>query len=248
MHTVIKIGVTYTGTDEKHNNYVNWLKGSDRVEIITLNPAYIDLESIENYDGIVLSGGIDMHPKYYHSGKTDYPNAPDHFNENRDQFEVAVFEISQQNNIPVLGVCRGMQLVNCVMGGTLTQDIGPVANAIHKYEHNDKAHGINIIPGSLLNEITGVERSVTNSAHHQSIKITGEGLQVNCMSDDGIIEGVEWAGKEERSFFLGVQWHPERMYKLHLGQSPVTKNIRDRFINEIKKSMENQSKLNYENY
>jgi putative glutamine amidotransferase len=237
MQTAIKIGVTFTGTDEKHRNYVNWLKGNEHIEIIALSPLHTGLENIRHFDGIVLSGGIDMHPGYYHSDITDYPNAPRHFNKKRDEFEVAVFNISQQNNIPFLGVCRGMQLVNCVLGGTLTQDIGPVSNAIHRYEKNDKAHGINILPGSFLNEITGVERTITNSAHHQAIDMPGKGLAINCISDDGIIEGIEWNDPENRSFFLGIQWHPERMYKFHLGQSPVTKNIRDRFINEIKKCM-----------
>ncbi|MBC7887008.1 MAG: gamma-glutamyl-gamma-aminobutyrate hydrolase family protein [Ferruginibacter sp.] len=239
MQTLIKIGVTYTGTDEKHGNYVQWLKGKDPVEIIALSPAHSDLESITSFDGIVLSGGIDMHPKYYQSSITAYPNAPEHFNEKRDEFEAAVFEISRQNNIPLLGVCRGMQLVNCMLGGTLEQDIGLVANAIHRFEKNDKAHGIHIVPGTLLNEISGLERSVVNSAHHQAIKTLGKGLTVNCKADDGIIEGVEFTENENGAFFLGIQWHPERMYKLQLSESPVAKNIRDRFITEIKSSMEN---------
>lgn len=237
---VIKIGVTYTGTDEKHSNYVQWLKGSEHMEIITLSPLHTELESIKHFDGIVLSGGIDMHPKYYHSDSINYPNAPEHFHENRDEFEMIVFEISQQYHIPLLGVCRGMQLVNCILGGTLIQDIGPEANAIHRYEHNDKAHGINIVPDTLLNEITGVERSVTNSAHHQSIFTLGKGLVSNCIADDGIIEGVEWTEKENKPFFMGVQWHPERMYKFHLMESPVSKNIRNRFIAEIKNAIENK--------
>ena len=203
MHPLIKIGVTYTGTDEKHSNYVKWLKGDD------------------------------------HSERTEYPNAPEQFNEKRDEFEIAVFEKCIQNNIPMLGVCRGMQLVNCIQGGTLTQDIGTVSNMIHKYDQNDKAHGINIFAGTLLNEITEAERTVTNSAHHQAIKLLGNGLAINCTSDDGFIEGVEWSDKENKPFFIGIQWHPERMFKLQLASSPVSKNIRDRFINEIKKSMDN---------
>lgn len=236
MQTVIKIGVTFTGSDEKQSNYVKWLKANERVEIFHLSPLNTDLESINKFDGIVLSGGIDMHPKYYQNKEVNYPNAPRHFNEKRDQFEMAVFEKSQQNNIPLLGVCRGMQLVNCIMGGNLIQDIGPVANAIHRSGEHDKAHGINITPGSLLNEIMGVARTVANSAHHQSIDTIGNGLNINCVSDDGIIEGLEWTHTENKPFFLGIQWHPERMYKLHLGESPVAKNIRDRFIKEIKKS------------
>ena len=231
----IKIGVTYTGTDEKHSNYVHWLKGKDQVEITVLSPEHTGLENVHGFDGIVLSGGIDMHPKFYKNHNTNYPNAPDHFQEKRDAFEIEVFKISQQYQLPLLGVCRGMQLVNCVMGGTMTQDIGPVANVIHRYDQDDKAHGINVAPDSFLHEIMGLGRTVVNSAHHQSILELGEGLSINCTSDDGIIEGIEWSEKKEKSFFIGVQWHPERMHKLGLEQSPVTKNIRDRFINEMNK-------------
>jgi putative glutamine amidotransferase len=208
IQRVIKIGLTYTGTDEKHQNYLRWLKGNEDIQIVRLSPADNNVEEVKNLDGIVLSGGVDVHPKYYHSDIIDYPNAPEMFNEERDAFEKQVFEISQQKNIPLLAVCRGMQLVNCLLGGTLLQDIGPVANTIHRFEHNDKAHGINIVPGTLLHEITGVERSVTNSAHHQAINTAGKGLVINCTSDDGIIEGIEWTEKINKSFFFGCSMAP----------------------------------------
>lgn len=239
MQDLIKIGVTFTGTDEKHSNYVNWLKGKDLIEIITLSPEVTQLENIKNLDGIVLSGGVDMHPKFYNNYVTDYPNKPIIFDEIRDEFELEIFRLSQLNSIPVLGVCRGMQLINCALGGTLVQDNGIIANAIHRFENKDKAHGINILSGTLLNEITGQERSIINSAHHQSINKLGGGLVVNCLADDGIIEGIEWLVKDNKSFFLAVQWHPERMYHFNLQTSPVTKNIRDHFIKEIKKSNKN---------
>ena len=235
---IIKIGLTYTGTEEKHNNYVNWLKAVPEIEIITLSAEQANLEIIKDLNGIVLSGGIDVQPKYYGSNTIDYANAPPVFNEIRDAFEKSVFEISQQNNIPLLAVCRGMQLVNCLLGGTLTQDIGLVANTIHRFEVNDKAHGLNILTGTLLNEITGVERSITNSAHHQAIGEVSKDLKINCLADDGIIEGIEWADPTGKPFLLGIQWHPERMYKFHMADTPVSKNIRERFIKEIKKSIE----------
>ena len=232
----IKIGVTHTGTEEKHSNYVKWLKGEENIEVRALSPGPTKLDSIQSFDGIVLSGGIDMHPKYYQSSQLRYPNAPEFFHEQRDAFELDVFNITRKKNIPLLGVCRGMQLINCALGGTMVQDIGE-ANMIHRFEQNDKAHGINLIPGSLLNEIANQDRGVVNSAHHQAIKTLGNGLTVNCESDDGIIEGLEWKQKENCPFFLGVQWHPERMFKLGLAQSPFSKNIRDVFITAIKKHL-----------
>lgn len=237
MQNKIKIGVTFTGTAEKHSNYVNWLKGNEAIEIITLSPEINDPEYIQNLHGIVLSGGVDIHPKFYNNTLTDYPNKPNHFDEIRDEFERAIFNLSQQKSIPLLGICRGMQLVNCLQGGILTQDNGIVANAIHQFETNDKVHGINITPNTLLKEILGVDRSIANSAHHQSIKKLGEGLVINCLADNGIIEGIEWQEKKNKPFFLAIQWHPERMHHFNLQTAPAAKNIRDHFIKEIKKTI-----------
>ena len=232
----MKIGLTYTGFEEKHNNYLQWLNGNEDIELVTLSKDNRDDKIIKSLDGIVMSGGVDVHPKYYNSN-TGYTNAPEHFDEERDLYEIAVFNISQQNNIPLLGVCRGMQLVNCILGGSLIQDIGSDANKIHRFLQNDKAHGVNIETGTLLIEIAALQRGVVNSAHHQAVNVVGKGLQVNCISDDGITEGLEWADKLNKSFLLCIQWHPERMYKLGLQNSTLSKNIRDRFIKEIKKSI-----------
>ena len=240
IQTVIKIGVTYTGSDEKHNHYVHWLSANQLVEITRLSMHDNNLDAVNQLDGIVLAGGLDMHPKYYCNDVTDYPNAPHAFDEKRDAFEIAVFELSQQRNLPVLAVCRGMQLVNCVMGGTLIQDIGPIGNAIHKFDQHDKAHGINIVPATILNELTAIDRSFANSAHHQCIDQLGKGLAINCTSDDGIIEGIEWDDPKNNAFFMGVQWHPERLFKFHLPESPLTKNLRDRFIEEVQKSIKHR--------
>ena len=93
-----------------------------------------------------------------------------------------------------------------------------------------------------MHEITGFERTVINSAHHQAVDIVGKDLVINCSADDGIVEGIEWQDKENKSFFLGVQWHPERMYKFHLNESPATKSVRDIFMNAIKNKIATQLK------
>jgi putative glutamine amidotransferase len=236
METKIKIGLTYTGTEEKHNNYVNWLKGNDDIEIIKLSAEDNNSDKVKELDAVVLSGGVDAHPGSYGSNKIDYPNAPAAFNEKRDVFETEVFNTSLQKKIPVLGICRGMQLINCILGGDMTQDIGPAANSIHRNDGNDKKHSVTILPNSLLSEITNAAEDNANSAHHQSINKIGGGLKVNALSEDGIVEGIEWNDKAGKPFLLGIQWHPERMYKFDMQASPLSKNIRDYFINEIKKS------------
>lgn len=223
------IGLTHTGNPTKHQFYLNWLQGKDDISIITLSVKDNNLEALEKCDALVLSGGIDVHPKFYGNQTVDYAGAPDQFNEQRDQFEITAFNTAQKNEMPVFAVCRGLQLVNCILGGDLRQNLGDALNKIHKGEP-DKHHPVNIQKDSLLYEITGQSAGEINSAHHQAINRLGDGLKANCLSDDGTIEGIEWQDKHDKPFFLGVQWHPERMIKFHLDQTPLSKAIRDRFI------------------
>ena len=238
MEQKMKIGLTYTGTEEKHNNYVNWLKGNDAIEITKLSAADNNLQKVKEMDAIVLSGGIDMHPKNYGSNVKDYPNAPGEFQEDRDAFETAVFELAQEQQLPTLAICRGMQLVNCILGGDLIQDIGPKANKLHRSDTTDEKHEVLILPGTLLRQIAGKEKDEANSAHHQCVNKLGDGLMANAQSDDGIIEGFEWANKKNKPFLLGVQWHPERMYKLNIAASSLSGNIREYFIEAVGKNMQ----------
>ena len=238
----MKIGLTHTGIEEKHQNYIKWLAGNDDIEIIQLSEQDNNAEIIKNYDALILSGGVDIHPKFYKSEKINYPHSPKKFNEKRDEFEIALFQLAQKTNKPVFGICRGFQLINCIYKGTLKQDIGDELNKIHKAEiinhiQKDKAHGLDIEEGTILYDIVKAGRLVVNSAHHQTIDKVGEGLKVNCRSDDGLIEGFEREYSNGKSFLLAVQWHPERMYKFNLEGSPVSKAIRNRFIEEVKKSM-----------
>ena len=235
----MKIGLTYTGDKEKHQNYINWLKGDDDISILVLSAEENNAELLKECDGLVLSGGIDIYPLYYGSNELNYTNGPAQFQKQRDEFEIAAFHHMQEQNKPVLGVCRGLQLINCIYEGTLQQDIGDESNKIHKAEiinkiQKDKAHGVDVESGTLLHEILNADRMVVNSAHHQSIQQLGKGLKVNCRSDDGLIEGFEREFPNNKPFLLAVQWHPERMYKFNLEKSPVSKAIRDRFIEAIK--------------
>ncbi len=237
----MKIGLTYTGSSEKHDNYVRWLKGNEDIDVIQLSAENKNAGETKQCDALVLSGGIDIYPKFYKSKKFNYANHPEKFREDRDEFEISVFYIAQENKMPVLAVCRGFQLVNCILGGNLQQDLGTALNKIHRAENNlDKAHGLNIEPGTLMNDIIQVQRSVVNSAHHQALKKIGKGLKINCVSDDGTAEGFEWGDQLNKPFLLGIQWHPERMFKFGLQDSPLSSAIRKRFIEEIKKSMTNR--------
>ena len=231
----MKIGLTYTGYEHKHRNYYNWLKGDDDIEIITLSAEKNNASAVKDCDGLVLSGGIDNNPTFY-GGSLDYANRPDEWNVARDLFEKELYEYAIRNSIPVLAVCRGLQLVNVLQGGKLKQDLGPL-NEIHMaVEEIDKEHAVEVYKHTLLSDIVKLETGNVNSAHHQAIDELGEGLMINCRAADGTIEGTEWKDKSDKPFLLCIQWHPERMYKLSMEESALSKNIRNRFIEEIIKS------------
>ncbi|MBO9618204.1 MAG: gamma-glutamyl-gamma-aminobutyrate hydrolase family protein [Niabella sp.] len=230
----MKIGLTYTGSEQKHNNYINWVKGADAIEVITLSVAQNNLNEVANCDGIVLSGGVDISPEYY-QGDITYANAPEGFQKDRDDFETAVFAATQKNGIPVLGICRGMQLVNCIYGGSLEQDLGE-KNTVHRVANNlDKVHGVTVVAGSLLYDITGSEHVAVNSAHHQALGRIGTNLRVTATSADGVAEALEWQDATYASFLLCVQWHPERMFTFGLQDNSPSKGLREKFLNAIKR-------------
>jgi putative glutamine amidotransferase len=227
----MKIGLTYTGSEEKHNNYVKWLKGENEdIEVLKLSADDNNLDALNSCHALVLSGGIDMHPKFYNNPRLVYPNAHE-FDVQRDMFEIDAFRFSLDKHTPVFGICRGLQLINCVLGGNMKQDLGEL-NKTHKGDP-DKRHMIKVKPGTLLEKITGSKEGETNSAHHQAIDILGKDLQINCVTEDGTVEGIEF-NKPELPFLLAVQWHPERMFNFQLQNTPLSKAIRDRFVEEIR--------------
>jgi putative glutamine amidotransferase len=127
-----------------------------------------------------------------------------------------------------------LQLVNVSQGGSLLQDIEEAGKQSHRTEAGaDQKHAIQIQLGSLLADITGITEGVVNSAHHQAIDRIGEHLRVNCLSADGIAEGIEWKDKKNRAPLLCVQWHPERIENKNT--YPLSKKIRDWFLMEAAK-------------
>lgn len=239
MSTKIKIGITYS--EARYENYPPWIKGNDpNIEIVELHWEKHDMDEVwdivEDCDGIVLSGGVDMHPSFYDSERIDYPNGPKEFNEVRDEFEMHVFETALNFDHPVLAICRGLQLVNVALGGTLMQDLEEGGNKDHR-RHNsvDGQHELKILDNTLLANIAGSTKGNVNSAHHQGLGVVSDELIVNSYSPDNVIEGAEWKSKEGKNWLLAVQWHPERM--LDKETNPLSKNIRETFLHEVRKSV-----------
>jgi putative glutamine amidotransferase len=225
------IGITHT--EARYENYPLWIKGNDtEIEIIKLTAE--NKKDLESCDGIVLSGGVDTHPSFYGNQRLNYPLAPDSFNQERDVFELSVFKYAQENNIPVLGVCRGMQLVNIALGGNMIQDIEESGKRDHRRHGNlDGVHEIEVEHGSLLHTITGCNKGTINSAHHQALKEIAPPLKVTSFSPDGIPESTEWKEPQGKPFLLCVQWHPERLSQVQPG-NPFAGAIREGFLKAVR--------------
>jgi putative glutamine amidotransferase len=229
----LKIALTRTENPEKHQFYVHWLAASAQIEVVTLSAPEDNLDALTHCQGLVLSGGIDIHPRFYGSQRLDYPGAPSHFDPARDQFEMAAFQLASDRRLPILGICRGLQLINVICQGTLIQDLGDEPPENQHLGNPDTFHLVQVERGTLLHDLVGSDEERINSAHHQAVKQLGEGLLVNCRAEDGTVEGIEWLRKKEKPFMLAVQWHPERMFKFQLENAPMAKKIQQRFLEEI---------------
>ena len=175
---------------------------------------------LEDADGLLLTGGVDVDPGFFGAephpllGLVDLP---------RDHFEMALYRVARVKGIPVLGICRGHQLINVAAGGTIHQHI-PALSGTVQHEQLDISgtplHKVALEPGSTLAQAFGTERIRTNSYHHQAVDKPGQDLRVVGQSADGIAEAIE---NTDGSFVLGVQWHPEMSFQTHSEQiAPFT--------------------------
>lgn len=167
------------------------------------------LRFVEHLDGLVLTGGADVSPLSY--GQTPIREAWSG-DKLRDDYESWLVRWCVEHRRPVLGLCRGAQLLNVALGGSLFQDIGEqVAGAlVHRdwERYDETGHAVRLEAGSWISEIYGgADRIAVNSVHHQALRDVASGLKVTAWAPDGIIEAVEWIDDER--FLVAVQWHPE---------------------------------------
>ena len=164
----------------------------------------------QTFDGFLFPGGHDLDPALYHGPRSEKtgPLCPQ-----RDGMERRLFPLVLESRKPLLGICRGIQLFNCMLGGDLYQDIPterPSGIEHHETPPYDKvAHSVTVEPGSLLERILGCRTLGVNSYHHQGIKNLGRDLQICALAPDGLVEAVS---VQNHPFALAVQWHPEFSY------------------------------------
>jgi putative glutamine amidotransferase len=163
-------------------------------------------------DGLVLTGGVDVEPALY--GRAPHATVT-RTSAERDEFELGLVRRALAADLPVLAICRGLQVLNVALGGTLVQDLpSTIGTAV---SHDDKArprtgiaHDVSILPGSRLHALLGIDEAAVNSFHHQAVAALGHGLVPAAFSADGVVEAVELPGAR---FVLGVQWHPEAFWR-----------------------------------
>ena len=164
-------------------------------------------------DGLLLSGGSDLDPSYY--GEKAVAELGVTVPE-RDAFEMSLLEHALRRGLPILGICRGMQILNVALGGTLFQDLPSQMDHLVLLGHRQETpkwqptHEVEVEGGSKVGQIMGVDELKVNSYHHQAVKDLADGLVGVAHAPDGVVEAVEWGDLSQR-WLVGVQWHAEAM-------------------------------------
>lgn len=191
--TLPKIAIV--GREKFTVNYEKMLSTLSIPYEITLN-----IGSLHNFDGLLLPGGGDITPAFFGEKNTVSQNIDTEL----DILQIQAMELFVSQKKPILGICKGMQLINVVLGGTIIQHL-PTA-AFHQYTDNDQYHSVTNTPGTLAHFLYG-DSCPVNSAHHQGIGVLGKDCHVMQLACDGVIEGIYHAHLP----IFGVQWHPERI-------------------------------------
>jgi putative glutamine amidotransferase len=191
--------------------YTNALAGAGLVPMVLppIDPA-LAVASLRDVAGLVLTGGEDVDPAAFGESRhpaTDAPHAE------RDAYEIALSLAAHEQRVPTLAICRGAQVLNVALGGTLVQDIPSQEPSDVEHapvgKRAERVHAVDIEAGSRLAHIVGARRISTNSSHHQAVRRTAGALRVTARSEDGIIEGLE--PRDPAWWAVAVQWHPEEL-------------------------------------
>jgi len=226
----IRIAISKATPENVYHNYIRWLKAADStIQYFDLYHLKIDsaMKLLATCDGLLLTGGTDIYPgKYGKESDTARCWEPDL---KRDSLEILSVAKALETGLPILGVCRGHQLLNVYFGGSLIIDIPTDLDTMIKHMQPNTYgtyHEIQIKKGTLLYDIVGKTSGVVNSNHHQGIDVLATPLESAAYTEDYLIESVCLKYYEDEPFLLGVQWHPERM---DYG-SPLSINIVKSFL------------------
>ncbi len=221
---------------EGSKRYINWIHHTDpTVEVIDL--ARYDADSaiiiLRTCNGVIMTGGEDVVPAYY--GKAEEAIRCEDMNGLRDKREFAIIKETQRIKMPIFGVCRGQQIMNVALGGTLTIDLptdrpSDVSHRNSK-EYDKCLHAVYPVKNSWFKNIVKVDSGDVISIHHQAIDKLAPGLRVVAWSKDKVAEAVEWENPKAHSFLMAVQFHPERAKDLN---APMSKPLMEAFLKAAK--------------
>jgi putative glutamine amidotransferase len=222
------IGITSSPLREEHSServalprdYVDAVIAAGGVPIILPTQDDNNEAILGLVDGLLFTGGADVRPAVY--GDEEVHPSTYGIDDLRDRFELNLLNEAVEREVPFFCICRGIQIMNVALGGTLIQDIADQYSPEiqHRQQHvgivaTQPSHSVNASPGSLLAEIYGTTEISTNSFHHQAVRDVAPCLEIEARSPDGIVEAVSLPN---HPFALGVQWHPEMMFKVRSDQ------------------------------
>lgn len=229
-------GQVRVAVSKTSGNYEAWLHGADPyVVIVNMYGMTVDsaLFVLSTCHGLLLTGGEDVNPVYY--GKQNELSKCEEIDNYRDSLELALINRALLVRMPVFAICRGEQILNVALGGTLLTDIPTDVGTqvAHRCTPGSKGclHSVKIDRQSDLYQLTGVENGMVNSYHHQAVDMVAPGMKVTAMSENGVAEAIERELPLGKSFIMGVQWHPEKP-----DQNPdLSKPLADNFLEQVSK-------------
>jgi len=233
--TNLSYGQVRVAVSNSSENYEAWLLGADP-DIVIVNMYGMTVDSalfvLSTCQGLLLTGGEDVNPAYY--GKLNELSKCQEINNYRDSLEFALINRAILVRMPVFGICRGEQILNVALGGTLLTDIptdvGTQVTHTCPQGARNCYHSVKIDTESDLYQLTGVEKGTVNCSHHQAVDMVAPGLKITALSEDGVAEAIEREFPLGKSFLMAVQWHPERLDK----NPGLSKPLADNFIEKIK--------------
>jgi putative glutamine amidotransferase len=217
-----------------HQTYRGWLHRFDgTVEFVNLYPLSVDsaMKVLKTCNGLLCTGGGDLYPALF--GKLDEAGKCGTPDRHRDSLELAAIDEALNMKMPLFGICRGLQVINVALGGTLytdlPTDIG--TKVTHRTKDGQHAmHEVYVNKNAELYAISGADSGLIYSHHHQGIDRLAEGLKVGARSADSLAEEIEWVDTTGKSFLMALQWHPEHLDTL----MPLSKSVAEKFLKEMK--------------
>ena len=230
----LRIAVSKAKPTEYYGAYSEWLKNIDSTTIC-IDMYNISLDSalllMDDCNGLLVTGGPDVNPAWY--GQAGDTIKCGYIDNKRDTLEFALIKKALEMNMPLLGICRGEQILNVALGGSLIVDIPTEYDTLVVHRCDDPQnyrHEIFINKNSLLFELSGISKGSVNSNHHQAINKLAVDLKISARTADSLVEAVEWKNPENKAFLIAIQWHPERLFETNRLSFPIA----EKFINSAR--------------